>query len=149
MKYTNLKFAKCLGTTLFLMTIGVFVLTSSVKAQSRADTQIQIPFDFVVKGRTFTAGKYRVERLDKANLDTLAIKNADGKTLSILQTQRINSNAPSDQSKLTFHRYGNIYFLDSIHASGESYASKLPMVKSDRKLRRLTLMAEIISVTGN
>jgi hypothetical protein len=149
MQYINLKFAKCLATSIFLMIIGVCVLSTNVKAQSGAVSEIQIPFDFVVKGQTFSAGKYQFGRLDKANLDTLLLKNAAGKTLSILQTQRFNSDDRSNQSKLTFHRYGDIYFLDSIRASGENYGSKLPVVKSERKRQRLSVMAEIVSLTGN
>jgi hypothetical protein len=149
MKYINLKFAKCLGTTIFLMISGVFILTTNVRAQSGTVSEIQIPFDFVVKGQTFSAGKYRIERLDQANLDTLILKNAVGKTLSILQTQRFNSEAPSNESRLTFHRHGDIYFLDSIRASGENYGSKLSVPKSDRKRQRLSVIAEVVSLTGN
>ena len=119
MKYINLKFAKCLGTTIFLMISGICILTTNVRAQSGAVSEIQIPFDFVVKGQTFSAGKYRFGRLDQANLDTLTLKNAAGKTQSILQTQRFNSDDRSNQSKLIFHRYGEIYFLYSIRASGD------------------------------
>ncbi len=70
-----------------LMIIGVCVLTTNVRAQSRAVSEIKIPFDFVVKGQTFSAGRYRFGRLDQANLDTLILINAAGKTLSILQTR--------------------------------------------------------------
>ena len=148
MKYINFKFAKCLGT-IFLMIIGVCVLTTNVRAQSESVFETQIPFDFVVKGRTFPAGTYQIRRLDQTNLDVLILKNAAGKKLSILHTQRLNSRAPSNQSKLTFHRYGDILFLDSIWASGKSYGSKLPIIKLDRERRRMIAMSEVVSLTGN
>ncbi len=149
MQYINLKLAKCLGTTIFLMIFGVCVLLTNVKAQSGTVSEIQIPFDFVVKGRTFSAGKYRVERLDQTILDTLILKNAAGKTQSIMQTQRFNSEHQSNESKLTFHRYGEVYFLYSIRASGDSYGSRLSMHKPDRQRRRPPMIAEIVTLTGN
>jgi hypothetical protein len=148
MQYINLKLAKCLGTTIFLMISGVCILTTNVSAQSGTVSEIQIPFDFVVKSQTFSAGKYQIGRLDQGNLDTLILKNAAGKTLSIIQTQRFNSGAQNDQSKLTFHRYGDTYFLDSIRAFGEAYGSRLPMVKQDHQRRRRLVVAEIISLNG-
>jgi len=149
MQYINLKLTKCLATTIFLIIIGGCVLSTNVKAQSGTVSEIQIPFDFVVKGRTFSAGKYRVERLDQTNLDTLILKNAAGTTQSIMQTQRFNSDTPKNQSKLIFHRYGEIYFLYSIRASGDNYGSRLSIIKSDRQRQRPPIMAEIVTLTGN
>ena len=65
-----------------------------------------------------------------------------------MQTQRYNSDAPSNESKLTFLRYGDTYVLDSILASGEAYGSRLPMVKQDHQRQRRLVVAEIISLTG-
>ena len=149
MQYINLKLAKCLATSMFLMIIGICVLSTNVSAQSGAVSEIQIPFDFVVKGRTFSAGKYQIGRLDQANLDTLILKNSIGKTLSIMQTQRFNADVQSNQSKLTFLRYGDTYVLDSILASGEAYGSRLPMVKQDHQRQRRLVIAEIVTLTTN
>ncbi len=106
-----------------------------------------MPFDFVVKDRTYNAGTYRIGRLSEANPDTLVLKNAGGKKSLILQTQRLDSGAPIELSVLTFRRDGETYFLDSIRASGETYESRLPFVKSDRQQRLVAQLPEIVSIT--
>ena len=149
MKNIELKFAKCLKmAVLTVVILGAGAFVTNVRAQTARVFEIQVPFDFVVKGQTYDAGTYRVGRLNEANPDTLVLKNANDKKSLILQTQRLNSGAPTELSKLTFRRYGEMYFLDSIRASGESYESRLPSGRSERKRRDATLLlAEIVSIT--
>ncbi len=149
MKNIEIKFAKRLTmSVLTIVMIGAGAFAANVRAQTASVFKLRIPFDFVVKGRTYEAGKYRVGRLDEANPDTFVLKNEDGKTSLILLTQRLNSGVPTELSKLTFRRYGETYFLDSIRASGESYESRLPSGRSERKRRDATLLlAEIVSIT--
>jgi hypothetical protein len=149
MKNIELKFAKCLKlAVLTIVMLGAGAFTTNVRAQTARTFEIQIPFDFVIKDKTYDAGTYRIGRLSEANLDTLVLKKADGKKSLILQTQRLNSGAPTELSKLTFRRDGETYFLDSIRASGESYESRLPFVKLDRQRRSSVQLAEIVSITG-
>ncbi len=149
MKNIELKFAKCLKmAVLTVVMLGAGAFTTNVRAQTARVFEIQVPFDFVVKDRTYNAGRYRVGRLNEANPDTLVLKNADDKKSLILQTQRLNSGAPTEISKLTFRRYGEMYFLDSIRASGEISESRLPSGRSERKRRDATLLlTEIVSIT--
>jgi hypothetical protein len=66
----------------------------------------------------------------------------------VAASQRLDSGNPLKLSKLTFRRDGETYFLDSIRASGESYESRLPSGRSERKRRDATLLlAEIVSIT--
>lgn len=130
------KSARCLKmTVLAVVILGAGAFATNVRAQDAGTFEVQVPFDFVVKNRTYEAGSYRIGRLNHTNLDTLVLRTATGKTLAILQTQRGSSNAPVKLSKLIFSRYGETYFLDGIHASSESYESRLPSVKSERQRR--------------
>ena len=148
MKSNELKLAKRLTlTALTVVILGAGAFATNVRAQNAGVFEIQVPFDFVVKGRTYEAGKYRIGRLNEASPNMLVLKTATGKTLVILQTQRGISGAPIKLSKLTFSRYGEMYFLDSIHASSESYERRLPSVKSDRRRRGAAQLSEIVSIT--
>ena len=148
MKNIELKFAWCLKlAVLAVVMLGAGALATNVRAQTARVFEIQVPFDFVVKDRTYDAGTYRIGRLSEANPDTLILKNADDKKSLILQTQRLDSGAQIELSMLTFRRDGETYFLDSIRASGETYESRLPFVKSDRR-RSSVQLAEIVSITG-
>lgn len=91
-----------------------------------------MPFDFVVRGRTFPAARYRIGRLDRANPDMLVLKSSTDKMLLIFQTQRLSPAAKTESSRLTFRRPGETNFLESIAASGQSYDSRLPSVKWGR-----------------
>ena len=150
MKNIELKLAKRLTmTVLTVVILGAGAFATNVRAQTARVFEIHVPFDFVVKGRTYEAGRYRIGRLEQANPDRLVLKNAAGKTLLILQTQRLNSGAPIEFSKLTFRRDGEIYFLEGIQSSGEHYESRLPSVKSDRQGRSAEQLSEIVSITEN
>ena len=149
MKNIELKLAKRLTlTVLTVVILGAGAFATNVRAQNAGVFEIQVPFDFVVKGRTYEAGRYRIGRLNQVNPNMLVLKTATGKTLVILQTQRLGSGAPVKLSKLTFSRYGETYFLDGIHASSESYESRLPSVESERQRRGAARLSEIVSITG-
>ncbi len=148
MKNIELKLAKRLTlTVLTVVILGAGAFATNVRAQNAGVFEIQVPFDFVVKGRTYEAGRYRIGRLNQVNPNMLVLKTATGKTLVILQTQRGISGAPIKLSKLTFSRYGEMYFLDSIQASSESYESRLPSVNSDRRRHGAAQLSEIVSIT--
>ena len=148
MKNIELKFAKCLKLTVLTVIIfGTAAVTANVRAQNARVFEIQIPFDFVIKDKTFDAGTYRIGRLSEANPDMLILKNADNKKSLILLTQRLNFGGPFQHSKLTFRRNGETYFLDSVRTSGESYESRLPFVKTDRRHNSVQL-AEIVRINA-
>ena len=148
MRYIELKYVKRLSlAVLTIVVIGAGAFSTKVSAQKATSFEIQVPFDFVVRGRTFAAARYRIGRLNPANPDLLVLKNSVGRTLMILQTQRLGSGAPAELSRLTFSRYGETNFLDSIMASGESYASLIPSIKSDRQRRETAQTMQIVSLT--
>ncbi len=148
MKNIELKLAKRLTmTVLTVVILGAGAFATNVRAQNAGVFEVQVPFDFVIKDRTYEAGRYRIGRLNQVNPDTLVLKTATGKTLVIFQTQRLSSRAPIRLSKLTFSRYGEMYFLDGIHASSESYESRLPSVKSERQRSGAARFSEIVSIT--
>jgi hypothetical protein len=149
MKYTELKLAKCLkSTVLTLVMIGAGVFANEVQAQTARVFEIEVPFDFVINDHTYDAGTYRIGRLNESNPDMLVIKEASGKKSLILQTMRLQSGSPAEFSKLNFRQYGELYVLDSIRASGDSYESRLPYAKIDRQGRLLAKLRVIVSISG-
>jgi hypothetical protein len=78
-----------------------------------------IPFDFMVGGKEFKAGKYSVSRLFASNTtDTLIIRSADNSEAANFNVNSVNGKGES-QARLIFRRYGNQYFLAQIF-DGES-----------------------------
>lgn len=149
MKNIEIKPAKRLALSLLAVFIfGAGAFSANVSAQTANVFEIQIPFDFFVKGRTYESGTYRVGRLNQANPDMLVLKNSDDKTLLVLLTQRHTAGTPERLSKMSFRRYGEMYFLDSVRASGESHESRIPAFKSDRQRRGAAWLSEIVAITG-
>lgn len=148
MKNTELKLTKRLTLTVLTVVIfGAGAFVTNARAQTSETFEIQIPFDFVVKNRIYEAGTYHIGRFNAANPDTLILKNGDGKKSLILLTQRHGAGAPLKFSKLTFSRYGEKYFLDTIRSSGENYESRIPSNKSNPRRGSREQIAEIISIT--
>ena len=147
MKYPELRHAKRWTLTVLtavLLGVGAFVTNTS--AQNAGVFEIQVPFDFVVMGRTYEAARYRIGRLSQADPDTLVLNNSAGKTLLIIHTQRLASDAPAEFSRLVFSRYGSTNFLESVVASGASYESRIRAVRSDRRRFSLARVSQTVSL---
>src|SRR5882762_6642812 len=96
----------------------ITIAANSVDAQSKHRVVLDIPFDFVVMGRTLRAGRYAVERLDPTKPNVLMIKNADNRTMRVFLTQRIGGDDPKSRtSTLVFRQHGRTY-----HAHGLAQA---------------------------
>lgn len=146
MKKFDSKFVKQSAmVVLSVVILGAGAFVTNVRAQASGAFEIQIPFEFVVNNRTYEAGTYRVGRLSAANPDMLILQTGNGKKSLILLTKRDAGGAPITISKLTFSRYGEIYFLDTIRAPGASYESRI--IKSNRRSDGRGQLTETVSVT--
>lgn len=145
MKNKELKFVVRLTLSVLTAVIfGAAISATNVSAQNASVFEVEVPFDFVVMGRTFEAAKYRIGRLNPSDPDTLVLNDSTGKTLLIVRTQRLDSEIPAEFSKLTFTRHGETNVLESVTASGSTYASRIPAARSER--RRATIAAKTVSV---
>ena len=85
---------------------------------------VNIPYDFVVSGKTLTAGTYRVERVADNDLRELLISSVDGRS-SILTTSSEVDDVSQDRPALTFVLSGDQHFLAKIQ-TGE-HVFKFPV----------------------
>ncbi len=95
---------------------AVFLLTAAMLfAQAKeGDIVANIPFSFVVAGRTLSPGHYIVNRVGDSELRIHNVHN-QGVLVPAHSAQR----PPSDRTtKLVFHRYGDIYFLVEVWGGG-------------------------------
>ncbi|MGH9835632.1 MAG: hypothetical protein ACRD9Y_21645 [Blastocatellia bacterium] len=87
-----------------------------------------VPFDFMVNGKTLPAGHYTVEQGNTQN--TLVIRNLETKQAVGAITQNCEVGAGS-KPQLIFRRYGNQYFLAQV--IGDANGSELPKSKAERE----------------
>ena len=120
-----------------LLILMVAALTGLANAQNVV-IQAQVPFDFVVNGKTIPAGNCVVRKLDN-RATVLSIGNDDRHELVF----PIGDETPKTGNKtvLVFHRYGDRYFLAAIRRAGkEGY--ELPPTKLEEEMRAQNVAGE-------
>jgi len=127
----------------------IVVLTAIGFASSGATLTADIPFDFTVRGKTMPAGKYIVS--PGKTQYTMVVRNIKGDAVTTLVQD--DSGKTSWKAKLTFRRYGDLYFLASVD-DGQGNMQRVPVTNAERKAAggkdHLAMTApEIITVNAN
>jgi hypothetical protein len=92
-----------------------------------------IPFDFMVGGKEFKAGRYSVDRLfATSTADTLIIRSADNSEAANFNVNRVSGKGESG-ARLVFRRYGNQYFLGQVFDGQSSEGFGLLKSKAERE----------------
>jgi len=85
---------------------------------------INVPFDFIVTGKTLPAGEYTFRF--NAGGSVLAVEGVDTrKTMMFLAGENENMK-PSETTRLVFHHYANRYFLRQVWMAGNYDGIELP-----------------------
>ena len=115
-----------------LLILMLATLTGLASAQATRVITAEVPFDYVVNGKTMLAGECSI----KTEGDAQAVLwiTTDNARMAVLPNAT-ETNKPSDMTKLVFHRYGDRYFLASIEREGESRGYELPAGKLEAELR--------------
>jgi hypothetical protein len=113
------------------MFIKLFAILSCIlmpvvigQARSTKNTDFEVPFEFIVKDQVFPAGKYSIARLSEGNPNLLIIKRVDGKERTVFLTHNSIDKEPH-QPLLTFKRYEDKYYLESIWIKGNPIGQKV------------------------
>jgi hypothetical protein len=122
-----------------LISIIVFAYVTAIasNAQSRGrELRADIPFDFVVGDKTLAAGKYSVDQFPTGPGNGILVRSRNGGHSAVRLTDLLESNAPKEKTTLTFHRYGNMYFLAQVWIAGSKEGRELIMSKAERSADR-------------
>lgn len=122
--------------TMLTLAVGLSLGAAVVSAngQLTSDSVIaDIPFDFVVGGRTLPAGKYSV-RAATSDGEGLKISNLNGKISVMRLSNSVTETSAKRNARMVFRRYGQQYFLAEIW-SGGTYGRQLNECKQERNLR--------------
>jgi hypothetical protein len=115
-----------------------FVTAIASDAQSIRASLIKahIPFDFVVGNKTLAAGEYTVGQLTTTSDAGISIRSSDGDIKAARLTTVVQSSAKRQKTTLTFHRYGNTYYLAEVWLAGSSEGRELMESKAERSADR-------------
>ena len=111
---------------------GLSVANAQVAPQSQMKTNI--PFSFVVDGKTFEAGDYTFTRLDTggSNTSQLVMRGAHGATAIFDTIPTVAAEAPKKSSLVFRNVYGQ-HVLAQIWGAGDSEGSQVMTSRSDVK----------------
>lgn len=123
-----------------VMAIGSLLALSLVAtAQAQmpgVPIRASIPFDFMVRGRSFSAGDYWIERVSD-DPSGLVLRNIHNKHEHIVfETESMERSREPRHNVLVFNRYGDEYFLSEIVTAGEQDGRELAPSHAERALRR-------------
>lgn len=123
--------------------LGMAVLVLSAAAaygQSRYD----VPFNFRVGDKTFTAGTYTVARIsDQGNSGPVWVRSETGDHLAVMPQAAVQLARAPESGTLVFHRYGDVYYLSQILRAGSSEGIELGKSKAERESARTGIRPEV------
>ncbi len=97
--------------------MSLALLTSAAACAQTVHLQTAVPFSFNVGSKQLPAGKYDIQ--SASNKDhVLYIRNMNSGEGTFVIPQSCESAHPSSQTKLTFHRYGQQYFMAEVWVRG-------------------------------
>jgi hypothetical protein len=110
------------------------VLVAGANAQS-LKVKADIPFSFVVDKATLPAGSYSIDALSSSS-GLVMIRGNDRKENMVVLSNNAESLNASPDTHLTFHRYGNQYFLEQIWVQGVHAGRQLRITRRETEEAR-------------
>ena len=124
----NIQRAIALSGLLVLLTF------SSAFGQSDRQTIINIPFNFSVGEKSFSAGKYVIERNRKDSDTVWVIRHKDNSGKAVLLTNPVRANDTQEETKLVFSRYDDLYFLTGFWFAGDQTGREIQISNKEKAL---------------
>lgn len=113
-----------------VLSVALLLAASVLFAQSKpGDLVADVPFAFVVAGRTLPPGHYVVNNQN----DDLRIHDSRSQGIFV-PAHSAQRGAHENSSKMVFHRYGDTYFLSEVWVGGNSIGRALFPSRVERKM---------------
>ncbi len=107
------------------------VLAAPLPAQS-IEVKANVPFDFMVGGRTLPAGSYEFGLLSQGGV--LRVMSESGSTSAMTASRVDHTGATQTATMVEFHRYGNDYFLYRVWNGTTNTGIEVPVSHTEREL---------------
>jgi hypothetical protein len=124
-------------TRLFILAAVVMiggVVASSAQVAPQSHIKTNVPFSFVIDGKTYPAGTYTFGRLDttgNGDSSQLIMRGTKGE-FAILTTIPTISSVAAKDTQLVFDKVAGQYFLTRIFAKGDTEGSELISTAAQR-----------------
>ncbi len=101
--------------------IGVAGFGLSAKAQSLDQIEFNTPHDFVVGGKTFPAGTYRVRRVSITDPKLLFLSSVETRETAMIHSTWEESSS-TDKNDVSFVQVGDEHFLNKIETPNHLFS---------------------------
>ncbi len=108
-----------------------------------SSTKVSVPFEFQVGNSILPAGDYSLTQFAGQGL---VIENANGKGAAVAITDATGGNGEARQPHLTFHRYGEKYFLAEAWLRYSNAGRVLHASPAEVEIARITPSNELVTV---
>jgi hypothetical protein len=112
------------------------LLCASAHAQAaHAPVKAHVPFSFAVGRELMPAGDYVISFVStQADLQTIVIKSADGRTARIVRMTSTQTSESRDEGRLIFNRYGSQHFLSQVWEPAERTGLVMRRSRAEREV---------------
>ena len=107
--------------------IGAAGLAKAAKGQSVDQIVVNIPYEFVVAGKTLPAGTYRVNRVPNSIERLLVFSSFENRTSAIVLATDVE-NIPADKAQISLEQVEGQYFLSKIETADHVF--NIPVSRS-------------------
>ena len=123
-------------TRILMMAMTLTLLPMMAAAQMQPDAKLvaQVPFDFMIGGKTVPAGQFSVQRAAPGSI-ALAMRNRDAKVSVVTNAARDERKTPAAANTLVFNKYGHHYFLSQVKVEGSKVVYELPQGRAEAELQ--------------
>lgn len=118
--------------------VGFLFSLSAIYVYAKGNTligKVEIPFNFSVGDKTLPAGTYSVSRITQDKV-VLQLRSEDGREVIRILTHSVQAKESPAIGKLSFHRYGETYFLFQIWEPDDNQGRQLPRSRTERSVQR-------------
>ena len=113
---------QCLRILIALIGVAGFGIT--VKAQVLDQIEVNIPYQFVVAGKTLPAGTYRVKRVGVTDPRLLILNSLETRATAIIHSTWVE-HSDADKNEVSFVQVGDEHFLSKIETPNHVFAISL------------------------
>jgi hypothetical protein len=120
-----------------MLAVAVIMLPMLAVAQLPSNEKLiaNVPFEFTIGKKVVPAGQWTAQHAFRNDEMFLLLRNANAKVAVTSSWLPGESKSAPVKSSLTFHRYGNSYFLVAINVEGDRANYKIPESKAEAELR--------------
>jgi len=119
--------------------VAMMAIALAIGASLPAIAQIQngmnftTDFPFYAQNVKLPAGSYRITQQDIDDNKLLLIESIDGKYSAFIDVIPTQAAEPHAQTDVTFHKYGDVDYLNRIWIEGQTYGMKVEPTKAEKK----------------